>query len=566
MKKIYSVFLTLLIFLLPVTVLQAQENDVLSFGWISIAMPEISVEVKGTGYAKDSISASLDTESLDVVDAAPYDRSVHTTCVYILVDLSTSMRSSFSLVKENIICFLESLGERDRVILLTFGETTVNKVLTGEEDRNTAINAVQNLTCNENGTLFYEALSQAYQLSTASISEFDREYALAFSDGIDLQRGNTTFNEVLQQYSSHALPLYAACSSNASNDAADRFGEMARASGGSFSLIASQSDFQTFLSEINDVTLIQLRASSNYADGKTKQLSMQIGSLQSEYNVPVTRSIPDTVAPVVEQLYYDTKKDVFVLTFSEKVDGALSAQSYRAVDPNGNSVAVSNVYYSEEENAYELQLENPVISGGYTFEFSGITDSSMERNSLTGSQSVLVESVAAGLPVWAIMAIAAAVLLFLATAAGLIVFLSRRKPAAQTADSSRLPEKAPPEVVEHFQPVPSEVKHHIIADPAVQIGLKIKTGNTAEQNIAINVVSSLIIGRSDTCDIYIDDTKLSRQHFVIENDNGNLYVMDLQSRNGTMLNGIRINSRQPLQSGDKITVGLSDIIVTFIRR
>ena len=80
------------------------------------------------------------------------------------------------------------------------------------------------------------------------------------------------------------------------------------------------------------------------------------------------------------------------------------------------------------------------------------------------------------------------------------------------------------------------------------------------------VLALLIVGRSDTCDIYIDDTKLSRQHFVIENDNGTFYVMDLQSRNGTMLNGIRINSRQRLSSGDKIMAGLSDIIITILGR
>lgn len=122
------------------------------------------------------------------------------------------------------------------------------------------------------------------------------------------------------------------------------------------------------------------------------------------------------------------------------------------------------------------------------------------------------------------------------------------------------------ESLDYTEPMQDVVKHHIKTNDAIRIRLKIQTGKTSEQNIETNIVSSLIVGRSDTCDIYIDDTKLSRQHFVIENDNGTFYVMDLQSRNGTMLNGIRINSRQRLSSGDKIMAGLSDIIITILGR
>lgn len=79
----------------------------------------------------------------------------------------------------------------------------------------------------------------------------------------------------------------------------------------------------------------------------------------------------------------------------------------------------------------------------------------------------------------------------------------------------------------------------------------------------MEVVSSVIVGRAAACDICIDDTKLSRQHFAIEYEQGFLFLTDLQSKNGTMLNGIRIGSRQKLTSGDKIFAGLSDMVIRF---
>ena len=163
------------------------------------------------------------------------------------------------------------------------------------------------------------------------------------------------------------------------------------------------------------------------------------------------------------------------------------------------------------------------------------------------------------MPIWAIILIVVGGLI-LAGAVVLVVLLTTKKNNQNTAAVSN----GQGVNYEYANSNPEMVKHHIKTNDAVRIKLRIKTGRTSEQNIETNLVSSLIIGRSDTCDIYIDDTKLSRQHFVIENENGNFYIMDLQSRNGTMLNGIRINSRQRLSSGDKIMAGLSDIIITIL--
>lgn len=66
------------------------------------------------------------------------------------------------------------------------------------------------------------------------------------------------------------------------------------------------------------MTVVKLKAASNYADGKEKQLSVKVGSSQIEYNVPIVRSISDISAPEVSKLTYDIEKDVFVISFFRK--------------------------------------------------------------------------------------------------------------------------------------------------------------------------------------------------------------------------------------------------------
>ncbi len=530
-------------------------------------MPEINVEIKGSGYDANNISATLDSKKLTLDNVRKYDKTKDTTCVYILVDLSTSMYGSFNLVKKNISTYINEMSSNDKIVLITFGEKEVKTVLNGSEDRKTALKTVNELKCNENGTLFYEALSRAYQLSNTSNDSFSREYVIAFSDGIDVQKGNTTFDEVIKEYDSRSLPLYAACSSNTSKSAADKFGELSRASGGNISIISSEKVFKDFLAEINNVTIVELLADTNNANGKEQQLTINVGSSQIDYNVPIIRSISDEEAPAIKNASFDAKKEAFILSYSETVIGADKTTAYKIVDSKGKSVSISEVFYSESDNNYEIKTKDTIYKGKYTIEFSGITDISKEKNPVTEKQIVTVtESSGFKLSSWLLILIIVGSVLILAGIVLLIVIFSKKKANSTTEDDLEIPVNNVKDTYDYVQPPADEIKHHIRANDAIRIRLRITTGKSLEQNVETNIVSSLIVGRSDTCDIFIDDTKLSRQHFVIENDNGDFYICDLQSRNGTMLNGIRINSRQRINSGDKILAGLSDIVITILGR
>lgn len=100
-------------------------------------------------------------------------------------------------------------------------------------------------------------------------------------------------------------------------------------------------------------------------------------------------------------------------------------------------------------------------------------------------------------------------------------------------------------------------KHYIPMEqgkPADYIFLEMNTAKGVNR-IRVQIVDQIVVGRSDKCNVFLDDTRMSRQHFVIEKEGNSYYVRDLQTTNGTMLNGVRLVSRRKLQPGDDIQAG-----------
>lgn len=64
------------------------------------------------------------------------------------------------------------------------------------------------------------------------------------------------------------------------------------------------------------------------------------------------------------------------------------------------------------------------------------------------------------------------------------------------------------------------------------------------------------IGRNRVAALPLPDPKLSRRHAVIlYSPNDGFYLIDLNSMNGSYVNGIRVQNRQRLQDGDCICLG-----------
>jgi hypothetical protein len=70
----------------------------------------------------------------------------------------------------------------------------------------------------------------------------------------------------------------------------------------------------------------------------------------------------------------------------------------------------------------------------------------------------------------------------------------------------------------------------------------------------------IVLGRSRECDFTLDDPNISRRHAVIYWETGTAFVKDLDSTNGTLLNGKPVTSGQ-LADGDVLTLGGTPITV-----
>lgn len=69
------------------------------------------------------------------------------------------------------------------------------------------------------------------------------------------------------------------------------------------------------------------------------------------------------------------------------------------------------------------------------------------------------------------------------------------------------------------------------------------------------------IGRSEECQLCLDDPVASRQHAAVLLKNGVISVEDLGSRNGVFLNETRIDGQLAIKHGDRIRIGLQEIVV-----
>jgi diguanylate cyclase (GGDEF)-like protein len=65
------------------------------------------------------------------------------------------------------------------------------------------------------------------------------------------------------------------------------------------------------------------------------------------------------------------------------------------------------------------------------------------------------------------------------------------------------------------------------------------------------------LGRAAESEIWLDDEGVSRNHAEVRFDDKRPVLHDLDSRNGTYLNGARISEPTPLADGDKIGIGSS---------
>ncbi len=90
------------------------------------------------------------------------------------------------------------------------------------------------------------------------------------------------------------------------------------------------------------------------------------------------------------------------------------------------------------------------------------------------------------------------------------------------------------------------------------IALQVERPGAAPE--VIQVKDSCVLGRGQACTIVFDDATVSKLHARLNVDGARAVIEDLDSTNGTLLNGRRLSGPAALQRGDRIGLGANQIV------
>ncbi len=107
--------------------------------------------------------------------------------------------------------------------------------------------------------------------------------------------------------------------------------------------------------------------------------------------------------------------------------------------------------------------------------------------------------------------------------------------------------------------VPGESELGHPAAPLRTACLTVLTG-TATGNVFKLPRAPATIGRAHDAELRLLDDGISRQHARVALDGPIVWLEDLESRNGTYVNSVRITSRAQLRDGDKVQIGGATVL------
>jgi len=91
----------------------------------------------------------------------------------------------------------------------------------------------------------------------------------------------------------------------------------------------------------------------------------------------------------------------------------------------------------------------------------------------------------------------------------------------------------------------------------------IHEGDQAPTSIGIDQ-GPMLIGRGDHCDLVLQSSMVSWDHAEVRRTGDAIVVADLGSRNGTWLNGRRLDRAVRLRHGDVVTIGDTRVELSFL--
>lgn len=514
----------------------------------------------------EDISAFFDEQAMTVAGFSPVSQLDIDVCYIYALDISASINSYvFKAAKDAVLQAYDELGANEKLLLITFGDVVETK-LTGGETRAEVVSVLDSLTANNMNTDFNGAIKRIVEL--AKQQEGGRKIGVIFSDGVDDIYAGFTRNELYNELRSGAISLNAMCVQGVSSGAVSQFGEVARLSGGELFMYSAgdvSSVLAQLLQRVDDCFVLSLRTATNITDGKAHVISFKLGNLPTEsVEIAPTVWIKDEAPPTVEALTYDNEEFTVTVEYSEAVTGAQEIGNYDLKNADGESAELSGLTHAESngKTIVTLKLKEQPYEGEYTLYFSNISDLSMEQNKLENSAiSVFLETGRKEIPLWVWIVSGAAALLIAALVVALIVLGNKKKKLETEERLNQLENRS---IIAQGEEAGNQLR--IPKATGTKVMMNIFDGKGKKYSTSQDIVTSLFIGKHSGNDLVIEDSRISRQHTVIEQLDKAVAIQDLESTNGTFVNGARLQPgiSQRLAAGDEITLGDTTIRIISI--
>lgn len=82
------------------------------------------------------------------------------------------------------------------------------------------------------------------------------------------------------------------------------------------------------------------------------------------------------------------------------------------------------------------------------------------------------------------------------------------------------------------------------------------SSNNSTQNVTVDK-DELTLGRGEECDVVLAERQVSRQHLRVYKEGARYYAEDLDSKNGTWVNGQQLKGVRELSDGDEVQLALA---------
>lgn len=549
--------------------------------------PDVKAYITGKDVsAKSVFSGKLgkDIELSQKEDAVTFQKSGEGIHYVILLDNSASVNAGqFAEVKKQLGLMRGKMREKDRMSLYLVGtksasgnkKNVLGKTASGNKKKDIKsdqkkISKIKRDSGKKSKTVLYRSLNDV--LAGNAAPEL-RTVVLLITDGEDDSAGkNNSKQSTLKNVQDATIPVYCIMMNNCAKkpnkskikntfvimEERNSRGYCADCSG-----TGSKKKVKTAFSVIREIItkstyVVKLEAPNNKPLEGIAKLKLSATKGNKVTLVPIASgvdysgSVPDTEAPVIGEV---TKTESNAITFtvtddSGAVCGADQAANYmiktKKEGEDGKVWNISNVNYNQVDHTVVLTFTEDLYTGDYILTCSNIHDDTNEANMINQSYEFHFEGLDEQVEkrkefvrsYWWIA------LILLAVFVGLIVIIIvKRKPG-------KVVEINPDDLLK--------------ADTKL-IRLTITDRTGAIKDVEWNVEGSLFIGRSEICNIYFDDERLSKQHFVIEVTKMACYIEDLESTNGTFVNGVKMTNRRILLDGDVITAGREKFVFHIMK-